>query len=56
MKMRLPIYIWTGGYLFFQLVPIEGNVLNDSIDLEIRLFEGPQARINKVVINGNDRL
>lgn len=31
------------GYLFFQLVPIEGNVLNDSIDLEIRLFEGPQA-------------
>ena len=44
------------GYLFFQLVPIEGNVLNDSIDLEIRLFEGPQARINKVVINGNDRL
>lgn len=38
------------------MVPIEGNVLNDSIDLEIRLFEGPQARINKVVINGNDRL
>ena len=37
------------GYLFFQLVPIEGNVQNDSIDLEIRLFEGPQARINKVL-------
>ncbi len=44
------------GYLFFQLVPIEGNIENDSIDLELRLFEGPQARINKVVINGNDRL
>ncbi len=44
------------GYLFFQLVPIEGNIQNDSIDLELRIFEGPQARINKVVINGNDRL
>ena len=44
------------GYLFFQLVPIERNVQGDSIDLEMRLFEGPQARINKVVINGNDRL
>ncbi len=44
------------GYLFFQLVPIEGAIENDSIDLELRLFEGPQARINKVVINGNDRL
>ncbi len=44
------------GYLFFQLVPIERNIQGDSIDLEMRLFEGPQARINKVVINGNDRL
>lgn len=44
------------GYLFYQLVPIEKNVHGDSIDLELRMFEGPQARINKVVINGNDRL
>lgn len=44
------------GYLFYQLVPIETNVRGDSIDLELRMFEGPQARINKVVINGNDRL
>lgn len=44
------------GYLFFQIIPIENNVMNDSIDLELRIFEGPQARINKVVINGNDRL
>ena len=44
------------GYLFYQLVPIEKNVVGDSIDLELRMFEGPQARINKVVINGNDRL
>lgn len=44
------------GYLFFQLVPIENNIQGDSIDLEMRITEGPQARINKVVINGNDRL
>ena len=44
------------GYLFYQLVPIEKNIVGDSIDLEMRMFEGPQARINRVVINGNDRL
>ncbi len=44
------------GYLFYQLVPIEKNVNGDSIDLEMRMVEGPQARINSVVINGNDRL
>lgn len=49
-------YYMDNGYLFYQLVPIERNVHGDSIDLELRMFEGPQARINKVVINGNDRL
>ena len=44
------------GYLFFNLVPIEQNIHADSIDLEMHIIEGPQARINKVVINGNDRL
>ena len=44
------------GYLFFQLVPIEENVKGDSIALQMRILEGPQARINKVVINGNDQL
>jgi outer membrane protein insertion porin family len=43
------------GYLFFQVDPIEIAVENDSIDLEIRIFEGPQATIDKVVIKGNDR-
>ncbi len=49
-------YYMDKGYLFFQLVPIEKNVHGDSIDLEMRIMEGPQARINNVVINGNDRL
>ncbi len=44
------------GYLFFDLVPIEREVKGDSISLEMRVTEGPQARINNVIINGNDRL
>ncbi|MBD5214072.1 MAG: outer membrane protein assembly factor BamA, partial [Bacteroidales bacterium] len=43
-------------YLFYNIVPIEKNVHGDSVALEMRMMEGPQARINKVVINGNDRL
>ncbi len=44
------------GYLFFNLVPIEENISGDSIALQMRVIEGPQAKINKVVINGNDQL
>ena len=43
------------GYLFFNVDPAEVTVLEDSIDLEIRIFEGPQATIDRVVIKGNDR-
>ncbi len=44
------------GYLFYQLIPIERDVTGDSVSLEMRMMEGPQARINNVIINGNDRL
>lgn len=44
------------GYLFFQLIPIEEKIHGDSIALQMRIIEGPQARINRVVINGNDQL
>ena len=44
------------GYLFYNVLPIEKDVTNDSISLEMRVTEGPQARINNVVLNGNDRL
>lgn len=43
------------GYLFFNIEPEEIAVDGDSIDLEMRIFEGPQATIDKVVIRGNDR-
>ncbi len=41
------------GYLFFSVTPVEVNVENDSIDLEMRIYEGKQARINKVTVVGN---
>ncbi|MDE7402114.1 MAG: outer membrane protein assembly factor BamA [Muribaculaceae bacterium] len=44
------------GYLFFQLVPIEESIQGDSIALQMRVIEGPQAKINRVIINGNDQL
>ena len=44
------------GYLFFNLVPIESKIEGDSVALEMRIMEGPQARINNIAINGNDRL
>lgn len=43
------------GYLFFQLDPQEILVGKDSIDLEIRMYEGQQARINKVTVTGNTK-
>ncbi len=47
---------WNHGYLFYQLFPTEVNIVGDSIDLEMRISEGTQAHINRVRINGNDRL
>src|SRR5690606_12345971 len=43
------------GYLFFNVDPTEIAVIGDSIDMEMRIFEGPQATIDKVIIKGNDR-
>ncbi len=41
------------GYLFARAIPVEKSVKNDTIDLEIKVFEGTQATLNKVTINGN---
>jgi len=43
------------GYLFFNIEPVEVAIEDDSIDIELRIFEGDQATINKIVISGNDR-
>ena len=47
---------YNNGYLFYNLDPVEINIDGDSIDLEMRIYEGRQATINKIKINGNDRL
>ncbi|MFD2034093.1 outer membrane protein assembly factor [Belliella marina] len=43
------------GYLFFNIDPVEINVQNDSIDIELRILEGPQVTVNSVSIEGNER-
>jgi outer membrane protein insertion porin family len=43
------------GYLFFTIDPVEVNVEADSIDIELRIFEGPQVTVNSVSIEGNER-
>ena len=43
------------GYLFFQLEPVEILVGKDSIDMEIRMYEGDQARINRIMVSGNTK-
>ena len=43
------------GYLFFRVVPVEKTIEGDSIDVEMRIFEGPQATIDKITINGNTK-
>jgi outer membrane protein insertion porin family len=43
------------GYLFFRAEPVEHIVGEDSVDLVIRIFEGPQATIRRLLTEGNDR-
>lgn len=43
------------GYLAFEVTPAEIAIENDSVDLEMRIFEGPQFTVQNVIIKGNDR-
>jgi outer membrane protein insertion porin family len=43
------------GYLFFRVDPVETSVYNDTIDYEIRIGEGPQARYKNITITGNEK-
>lgn len=43
------------GYLFFNVTPVEVLVEGDSIDLEMRVYEGKQARISRVTVSGNTK-
>jgi outer membrane protein insertion porin family len=43
------------GYLFFNVEPQEVLIEGDSIDIDMKMYEGPQATINKIIINGNTK-
>ena len=49
-------YYYNNGYVFSNIDPVEVNIVGDSIDLEMRVTEGPQAHLNRIRIYGNDRL
>jgi outer membrane protein insertion porin family len=42
------------GYLTFSADPVQTRVYNDTVDLDIRIYEGPQYTINRVILKGND--
>lgn len=41
------------GYLFFHVTPVEMAIAGDSVDVEMRIYEGKQATFNNIIINGN---
>ncbi len=43
------------GYLAFDITPVEIAIEKDSVDIEMRIFEGPQFTVDNVIIKGNDR-
>lgn len=43
------------GYLFFNVTPVETGVYNDSIDIQVRIYEGEQATVNNVTVVGNTK-
>ena len=44
------------GYLFFQANPVESSILNQKINLEIRVNEGKRAIVNNVTVIGNTKV
>jgi len=43
------------GYLFFQVIPIETNVENNEISYQMRIIEGKEARVKRIIIKGNTK-
>jgi outer membrane protein insertion porin family len=42
------------GYLTYNADPVQTRIYNDTVDLDIRIYEGPQYTINRVLLKGND--
>ncbi|TAE73424.1 MAG: outer membrane protein assembly factor BamA [Bacteroidetes bacterium] len=43
------------GYLFFSINPVEVGIEGDSIDVEMQVYEGAQANVNQIILNGNTK-
>jgi outer membrane protein insertion porin family len=43
------------GYLFFQIIPVETNVSDNYINYQMRIIEGKEARIKRIIIKGNTK-
>lgn len=43
------------GYLFFQIIPVETSVIDHQINYQMRIIEGKQARVKRIIINGNTK-
>jgi outer membrane protein insertion porin family len=42
------------GYLTYTADPVQTKIYNDTVDIDIRVYEGPQYTINRVILKGND--
>ncbi|MFA6085606.1 outer membrane protein assembly factor BamA [Mucilaginibacter sp.] len=42
------------GYLTFNADPVQTKIYNDTVDIDVRIYEGPQYTINRVMLKGND--
>ncbi|MBS1527971.1 MAG: outer membrane protein assembly factor BamA, partial [Bacteroidetes bacterium] len=42
------------GYLTYSADPVQTRVYNDTVDLDIRIYEGPQYTLNRIILKGND--
>ncbi|MBK0378235.1 outer membrane protein assembly factor BamA [Mucilaginibacter segetis] len=49
----LSLYL-NNGYLTIDANPVQTRIYNDTVDIDIRIYEGPQYTINRVVLKGND--
>jgi len=43
------------GYLFFQVIPVEIHVEKNHISYQMRIIEGKEARVKRVIIKGNTK-
>lgn len=42
------------GYLTYSADPVQTKIYGDTVDLDIRIYEGPQYTLNRIILKGND--